>query len=73
MFRFVISVIATYDACVCWFGLYIGHYMYSSINNYIFVKLYASGCSGQRGLLSLFVQRTVLLGKGVGAAFTAIL
>ena len=26
----------------------------------------------QRGLLSLFVRRNVLLGKGVGAAFTAI-
>ena len=25
-------------------------------------------CSGQRSLLSLFVRRTVLLGKGVGAA-----
>ena len=36
------------------------------------VKLYASGCSGQRGLRSLFVRRTVLLGKGIGAAFTAI-
>ena len=36
------------------------------------VKLQAAGCSGQRGLLSLFVRRTVLLGKGVGAAFTAV-
>ena len=36
------------------------------------VKSHPSGCSGQRGLLSLFVRRTVLLGKGVGAAFTAI-
>ena len=30
------------------------------------------GCSGQRGLLSLSARRTVLLSKGVGAAFTAI-
>ena len=36
------------------------------------VKLQASGCSGQRGLLSLFVRRAVLVGKGVGAAFTAV-